>query len=374
MATEITAPALREDTFQVPTWVHLVGGFISRHPDLWIKLGEMESSYLADEIAALAIERPIYIAGLARSGTTILLEIVASQPGIATHQYRDFPLVFTPYAWNWWLRHIPLKEVKPVERTHADGIFVTPDSPEAMEEMIWMAMFPHLHDPGRSNVLDADTDNPRFEAFYRAHVAKLILARGGRRYASKENYNVTRLEYLRKIFPDACFVIPVREPAAHIASLMKQHRMLSEGQRRQPRALAHFQRIGHFEFGADFRPINTGNVAPVREIQELLSRGEDVRGWARYWAMIYGFVADRLEANPELRQAAIVVPFEELCARPEAVLEKLCAHCHLDAAGIVQQYAARLHLPTYYTANFSASDREAIEQETAPTRARLARL
>lgn len=373
MATEITAPALREETFQVPTWVHLLGGFISRHPKLWIKLGEVESSYLAEDIAALAIDRPIYVAGLARSGTTILLEIVASQPGIATHQYRDFPPVFTPYAWNWWLRHIPLKEVKPVERTHADGIFVTPDSPEAMEEMIWMAMFAHLHDPSRSNVLDADTDNPRFEAFYRAHVAKLILARRGRRYASKENYNLTRLEYLRKIFPDARFVIPVREPAAHIASLMKQHQMMCEGQRRQPRSLAHFQRIGHFEFGADLRPINTGNTALVEEIQELWKRGEEVRGWARYWAMIYGFVADRLEAGPALREASLVVRFEDLCAQPEAVLGKLCAHCDLDTASVVQRYAARLHAPAYYTASFSASDREAIQEETAATRTRLAR-
>ncbi len=373
MATEITAPALREETFRVPTWVHLLGGFVSRHPKLWIRLGEMESSYLADEIAKLAIDRPVYIAGLPRSGTTILLEIVASQPDIVTHQYRDFPPVFTPYAWNWWLRHIPLKEVKPVERTHADGIFVTPDSPEAMEEMIWMAMFPHLHDPSCSNVLSANTDNPRFEAFYRAHVAKLILARGGQRYASKENYNITRLEYLRKIFPDARFVIPARQPAGHIASLMKQHRMLREGQCRQPRSLAHFQRIGHFEFGADLRPINTGNTALVDEIQELWNRGEEVRGWARYWAMIYGFVADRLEANAALRESSIVVRFENLCAQPEAVLGKLCAHCGLGTATIVQQYVGRLHAPTYYTAKFSDSDREAIEEETGETLSRISR-
>jgi hypothetical protein len=374
VATEITTPAVRDEAFQVATWAHLLGGFVSRHPGLWLRLGDMESSYLADEIAAVKIDRPIYIAGLARSGTTILLEVVASEPGIATHQYRDFPLLFTPYAWNWWLSHIPLNEVKPVERTHADGIFVTPESPEAMEEMIWMAMFPHLHDPARSNVLGADTNNSRFEAFYRAHVAKLILARSGRRYSSKENYNITRLEYLLKIFPDARFVIPVREPAAHIASLLKQHRMLSEGQRRQPRSLAHFQRIGHFEFGLDLRPINTGDTGRVREIQQLWSGGEEIRGWARYWAMIYEFVAGRLAANPALRAASIVVRYEEMCAEPEAILRKLCDHCGLDAAGIIHRYADRLRVPTYYSARFSDSDQKAIEEETAVARSRLSSL
>src|SRR4029077_17446890 len=100
------------------------------------------------------------------------------------------------------------RHIEAAQRTHRDGIFVTPESPEAMEEVLWMAFFPQIHKPEACNVLDRNTSNPSFEQFYRDHLRKLLLVRGGKRYVSKANYNVTRLEYLHRLFPDARFVIP----------------------------------------------------------------------------------------------------------------------------------------------------------------------
>ncbi|HUY20068.1 MAG TPA: sulfotransferase [Candidatus Binataceae bacterium] len=371
MATEISSPSLRNEAFYVSSWIHRLGGLIANHPKLSIRLGNLESSYLSDQLAPIRIDRPIYITGLARAGTTILLDIVASCDGIATHRYRDFPPIFTPFAWNWWLEHIPLKESPPTERAHSDGIFVTPESPEAMEEMLWMAFFPQLHNPAQSNVLDASVANQAFETFYRDHLKKLILTRHGRRYASKDNYHITRLEYLHKLFPDVRFVIPIRHPAAHIASLIKEHRLFIEAHRRHPRALTHFQRVGHFEFGADLRPINVGDTARVCEIQALWNSGDEVRGWARYWAMIYGFAIDRLDANPALRGASLVMRFEELCANPQSALTRLCEHCGLDGADAIARHAERLHTPTYYQAKFSAGELASIDEETRSVRQRF---
>ncbi len=363
MALELETPESRPDAFRVAGWIDRLGGFIGRHRELFIRLGELESKFLSAEIADLKIDRPIYIAGLARSGSTILLEVIASAPGIATHQYRDYPPIFTPYAWNWWLGHVPLGKTLPAERTHADGILVTDQSPEAMEEVLWMAFFEHLHDPLRSNVLDSSVMNPRFEKFYRDHIAKLILVRGADRYASKENYNISRLEYLQRIFPDARFVIPIRHPVSHIASLIKQHRLFSAGQRESPKALAHLQRVGHFEFGLDLRPINTGIDSAAAGIAALWARGEEVRGWARYWSTIYGFVARRLNDNPGLHEAALVVRFEDLCAAPEDTLIRLRDHCQLDDPDLIQRWAERLHAPAYYRARFSDDDIRIIEEE-----------
>ena len=50
------------------------------------------------------------------------------------------------------------------------------------------------------------------EAFYRDHIRKLLWLRGGRRYLSKGNYNTTRIAYLARLFPDARFIVPVRDP------------------------------------------------------------------------------------------------------------------------------------------------------------------
>jgi hypothetical protein len=149
----MTAPERRADVFQVPKGMDLFGGLITRWDRFWVRVGNLESSLLAEQIDAVTIERPVYVAGLARSGSTVLLEILSAVPGVVTHRYKDYPPIYTPYFWNWLLDRIPTREVRPVERTHLDGIMVMPDSPEAMEEILWMTFFPSLHDPGTSNVL-----------------------------------------------------------------------------------------------------------------------------------------------------------------------------------------------------------------------------
>ena len=115
--------------FDVAPWMDRLGGYIERHPARWIKLGSLETHLVESALADIRIDRPIYVTGLARSGTTILLETLARHPHVATHRYRDFPMLFTPYAWNRWLELVPRKEEAPAERSHGDGIVVTAESP-----------------------------------------------------------------------------------------------------------------------------------------------------------------------------------------------------------------------------------------------------
>jgi hypothetical protein len=360
------------DGFRVARWVDALGGFISRRPRLWIALGNLESRLIADDIDAVSVVQPVYISGVARAGSTILLESLARHPDLASHRYRDYPPVFTPYWWNRFLERVPQREAAPAERTHRDGIAITPDSPEAFEEVIWMAFFPDLHDPAQSAVLSGEARHPEFEAFYRDHIRKLVRVRGGRRYLSKDNYNVSRLEYLLELFPDARFVIPVRDPVWHIASLMKQHALFCRGEERHPEALRHMQRVGHFEFGLDRRPINVGDAALLARITDAWARGDEVEGWSRYWGYIYGHVADRLAANAALREASLVVRFEELCRSSHEVLKRTLAHCRLDAPPAwLEQRSAAIHFPSYYKPGFAPAELETIERHTADTAARF---
>ena len=364
--------AKAHDGFQVARWVDVLGSFISRRPKLWIAIGNLETRLLADEIGDTRIDQPIYVSGLARAGSTILLEILAERPDVVSHRYRDYPLVFTPFWWNRLLDRMPTRVVPPAERTHQDGIAVTPESPEAFEEVLWMAFFPHLHRPRASDVLDDRTSDPGFEAFYREHVRKLLRVRGGRRYLSKGNYNVTRLEYLLKLFPDARFVIPVREPVWHIASLMKQHALFCDGERRHPEALRHMRRVGHFEFGLDRRPINAGDPPLVDRIIDAWNRGDEVLGWSLHWSHVYGYLADRLEANPRLRAASLLVRFEDLCRAPHGTIRRILAHCRLGAPDAwIEQRSQAIRFPSYYRPRFSADELEIIERNTAVNAARF---
>jgi hypothetical protein len=356
----------------MPGWLDRLGGLVERTAGLWQKLATLESLAYRAELDGIAIDRPIYVAGLARSGSTILLELLAGRPEVATHRYRDFPPVLTPLFWNRAFAHIYPKDAPPVERAHKDRILVTPDSPEAMEEVIWMRFFPWIHDGGRSQVLGRDASHPAFERFYKDHLKKILLVRGGRRYLSKGNYNLTRLGYLHRLFPDARFVVPVREPAWHVASLLKQHRLFCAAETRDPRILRHMRRVGHFEFGLDRRAVNVGDPARVQAIEALWAEGEEARGWARYWAMLYGFVLDQLAADPALAGAVLVVRYEDLCADAEAALGRVLAHAGLEVpAAELAPLAARLSRPDYYRPTFTLLEQAAIEEETRAVRQRL---
>jgi hypothetical protein len=309
---------------------------------------------------------PIYICGLARSGSTLLHQVISSHPQVATHRVKDYPMVFTPY---WWRRATAnLRRQAPRERAHRDGVMITTSSPEALEEMLWMAFFPRCHDPSVSNLIGATERHPAFESFYNAHIRKLLLAEGAMRYAAKANYHVARLPYLVRLFPDVRVLIPVREPAVHIESLLRQHRWFSLGQRRHPRALRFMQRSGHFEFGRDRRPMHLGDEARVRQVMEAWTGGEEVRGLAMYWEMVHRYLARLLDSDARVRAAAKVVPFETMCVDPRKTLRAILAHCQLaDAEEIIEQHAPHIRRPTYYTSNLSADDLEVIRKETAAT-------
>ncbi len=346
--------------FQVPLGTHLLSGFVHRHPRLWTALGNLESCSIRDEIEQIPIDRPIYVAGLARAGTTILLEMLSRHPIVATHQYRDFPGQFVPV---WWNRGLRKSSANPRERAHGDGLAVTESSPEAMEETLWMAFFRELHNSAANNVLDTESTNPAFEKFYRDHVRKLLLTRQRSRYVAKGNYNFTRFAYLQKLFPAAKFVAVIRHPRHHIASLIKEQRLFCAGEREFPRALAHMQRVGHFEFGLDRRAINVGDGV-AEEVRELWQRGEEVRGMARYWASLYGWFADQLERDSLLAAATQVVRYEDLCADPHFASEYLLSHCELDLSPVVAEFAWQIKAPSYYKPSFTDFDEKIIAEET----------
>jgi hypothetical protein len=345
---------------------HNTGHLLEAAPRLLAGLGRLEWSWFERRFSRLAIKQPIFVTGLARSGTTLILEFLDAHNETASHRYRDFPFVCFPVWWSWFLDHAGGATQTATERAHRDRIFVTRESPEAMEEILWMTFFPDCHDVAVSSVLRATDRHPGFEDFYTAHIRKILFLRGGTRYLSKNNYNVARLAYLRYLFPDARFVIPVREPVAQIGSLMRQHRLFCESALSDDRLRPYMRRAGHFEFGPDRRAISfdANDVAP--QIQNLWEKGEEVRGWAAYWASVYGFVVDLLASDDALASNTLIVDYDELCRRPFEALHAIHEFCalSLDDETIARQ-AAGVSSPTYYSNELSDEDIATIQSETA---------
>ena len=348
-----------ETDFNQTRLMRFCGWLVHGHPNFWLDVGKLETRLLKGRLKA--VNAPIYITGLARAGTTLLLNILASHPRLTSFKYCDYYGAFTPFWADRLFRAAGLGAARKQERAHADGVMVNAYSPEAMEEVLWMPFFDYLHDPAINNAVDRQTKHPEFEACYAATLAKLLLCRNAERIVSKNNYNITRIAYLAKLYEGARFVIAVRQPIAHIASMMRQHQRnldhFSSSAHRQ-----YLRHAGHFEFGRERIPI-TIDAEKTRHIQALWDAGRDAEGWAEYWNAIYAWTYEEVLQHEVLKQCCLVVPFEHLCAAAEQKIADLLAFCNLAAdAAWVKGWAAQVAHQPQYAAAFSPAERDAIVQ------------
>ncbi len=359
---------------RVPWGQRAIGALFAHWPRLGVMLGDLETRALETAIADVGIERPVYICGLARSGSTILLEALHAHPAFTAHHYSDYPAVWTPYWWNALRTRLPLPRVAAHERAHGDGIVVTPDSPEAFEEVLWMHFFPSTHDPAVNQELDASTRNPAFEAFYVAHLRKLLAVRGATRYLAKGNYNLARIGYIRRLFDDARFIIPVRDALEHVASLVRQDRLFCRAAESSRAIAAHLARIGHYEFGPQRRAQNLGSAALVEEIAARHADGDDAGAYALQWTSVHGALLDRLETDRALANACHFVRHASLCEAPHETLRAMFAHAGaLDAAGerVIDAQAGQIRAPRAREAHFDAAQQARLKAILAPIETRL---
>lgn len=307
---------------------YLLTRFAHATPGTMKMLGDLETDLLGDRLASIRIDRPVFITGLARSGTTLLLDLLSRLPQVATHQYRDFPFLFVPFAWNRLQERIG-RRAPPIERPHRDGIRITRDSPEAFEEPIWAHFFDVAHDPRAVHRLTADDRVRQFDTFFLEHVRKVLLLRGGTRYVSKGNYNVTRIEYLADLLPDARFVVPVRHPVAQAESLVRQHALFSQYSSRDRRIADYLRAAGHFEFGPQRVPINV-DAAEAHRIAEAWAVGSEAAGYAVMWRSIYGHARSLADTGSRLRGRIEFLRYEDLCEDPARALRRISQFCELE--------------------------------------------
>lgn len=335
----------------VPSSLYWQSRFFSLTEHLWKRLADIESAVLADEIENRPINAPVYVCGLPRSGTTIITEMLNAHEQLSCHRYSDFPNVYTPYWRNWLLQRSRFRDAPVVERAHKDGLQVNQDSPEAVEEILWRYFFSEIHNPELDQRLDLNTDNPAFEQFYREHIAKLLLVRDAQRYLAKGNYNVHRIGYIRKIFPDAQFLVPIRHPVNHIVSLYKQHKLFLQLQQQDPRTARQLAMTGHYEFGPQRRCPHLGDNRISAQITAYWSQGSELQGWALLWRQVYAQVKQYLE-DPQLKDQVMWLRYEDLCSQPNNTIGAILKHCDLPSESFAAErdhYQTILKAPDYYS-------------------------
>ena len=124
------------------------------------------------------------------------------------------------------------------------------------------------------------------------------------------------------------------------------------------------QHVGHFEFGLDRRAICVGDEI-AQEVMDLWKDGQEVRGSARHWASVYGWLLDKLESDEQVATAVKLVRYEDLCNDPEAIVGEILEHCELSATNEMEEFADSISAPQYYSPDFTHEEEAIIAEETA---------
>ncbi|PJI91462.1 sulfotransferase family protein [Yoonia maricola] len=296
-------------------------------------LGKLESRIFKRRIDIEQAKRPIFVTSLPRAGTTIMLEVLASLPQFASATYRHMPFTLSPLLWGGFSGAFR-KPGEKAERAHGDGIEVGFDSPEAFEEMLWMAFWPEHYGKDRITPWTADAEKPEFETFFRTHMAKIVATKSGAaRYLSKNNANIARLGLIQRMFPDACVIVPVRNPRAQVQSLMRQHQRFSDLHAREPFARRYMEGIGHLEFGEALRPIAFDGTPHDPDM------ANSPAFWLDYWIAAYEHIL--ATAGPSV----VIVDHDALCAEPARFLPQLAKAMQLDHQAALTAMGATFRAP-----------------------------
>ncbi len=230
------------------------------------------------------LDNHVFVAGMARSGSTVLLRALHQSDKFASLSYDDSPFILMPNSWSKLAPRKKHTELK--ERAHGDGIEVSTDSPEAFEEVFW-------------NSFDSGTSEAK-ESF-RSYVGLILRKYKKDRYLSKNNQNIRRLGVIRDIFPNSITLIPFRDPLNHTYSLRTQHEKFLCESKKDAFVGKYMKLIGHSEFGPYYRPIIEKNI----QYQDTSS----LNHWLEQWLLIYKSLFERYSDSKSL----YLICYESLC-------------------------------------------------------------
>jgi hypothetical protein len=271
-------------------------------------------SILVKEKKIVFSDKHIFISGLARSGTTMLMRYLYDTGFFRSLTYQDMPFVLMPNTWKQMSHKKPATGYK--ERAHKDGIMVGFDSPEAFEEVFWRVFCGGqyiLKDRLKSHTVDNDV-LAKFKTYLRN-----ILLSGDRvnqtRYLSKNNNNVLRYQYLQQCLPESQIIVPFREPLQHAVSLLNQHKHFSKLQSNDKFSLDYMNWLGHFEFGLNQKSFYLNDDETFAEMARYDKM--DLNFWLVNWKNYYKYVNDQYPEN------SVFFKYEKFCSDPVGVLTML---------------------------------------------------
>ena len=291
-----------------------------------------------------AIEpKMIFVSGLARSGTTSILNHLVNLQFGNSLTYKDLPFLFMPNLRNQLagknMTSSPLKE-----RAHGDNILINEESPEAIDEIFWkfqlsgryiQKSFLDLHDL-------SDRDLLAFKHFVQLHLYK----HRSSIYLSKNNNSILRYHSLKTSTKlQVFFIFALRDPLSHAKSLLKQHQLFSQLHQEDAFSLTYFNSMGHFEFGCNQKLFNFKNEGLNQKLEQ--TDKYRLKYWLLSWLNYYQYLFNNFTGED------VLVDFDDLCEFPNEIIQYIADKWQLKKLDItLKQYTK----PNYLTQDESALD------------------
>tara|TARA_Y100000389_G_scaffold83702_1_gene80294 strand:+ start:4281 stop:5255 length:975 start_codon:yes stop_codon:yes gene_type:complete len=225
-------------------------------------LYELEKFFFINKVYNYNNYKHIFITGLPRSGTTPLLNCIFKSEMFASLTYENMPYLFAP---NISLAINVSENFEKKIRFHNDQIYFDLKSPEAFDQPFLNLTKNNLNE-------------------FSNYVNLILHSKKKERYLSKNNKNYIRISELKKIFPNAIFLIPIRYPINHSNSLFNQHKNFSSLQKKDKFILDYMNFLDHHEFGLNhkewFKPIKYTNY-------------NELNYWLEQWYLFYNNIYDK---------------------------------------------------------------------------------
>ncbi len=307
-----------------------------------VSLSKFETQLYKKELADIKVKKPVFITALPRAGTTLLLELCVNSNEFCSHTYRDMPFLLMPLFWNRFSKGFMLKDTLR-ERAHGDGMMINVDSPEAFEEIIWKGFWPSRYRNDRI-IPWSDSSYAEFEEFLHDHLRKIILLRGSNtssqaRYISKNNLNIARINYLKRVFPDSVIIVLFRDPMQHASSLLRQHLNFLEIHKDDPFAAQYMKDIGHFDFGSNLRPIDFDCWYHFK----LASDPCTLVFWLQYWISSYRYILEHSSEQVKF------ICYDSFCSEPEKYMQQFANLLEIKDLVSFMENTKRIVTPKAYS-------------------------
>ncbi len=221
---------------------------------------DLEKMLFLKRAKTVNAKKPVFVTGLARGGTTILLEAIHASGDFASLSYSNMPFLLAPNLWGMIARNSSNKDKS--ERAHGDGIMISTNSPEAFEEVFWKTF---SRKDGVSQFKD--------------YMQLILHSYQKNRYLSKNNQNVNRIDTIRALLPNAKILIVFKSPLSHAYDLLTQHRSFAKVQQKDGFIKDYMDWIGHSEFGLSYQPIVKNNL--------VYTDFNHIDHWLEQWLMLY---------------------------------------------------------------------------------------